>query len=129
MGDHAFEVGVLDGVVLYVHGQALLFRVHRRALGHRPALQHAVHLEPEVVMKPPRGVLLDHEALAGALPAAAEGLGRAVRVPFPPVGLELRCAFVDHNPSPLPATITTTGVRPRPEPWSIAPAVLPCQVS
>ena len=80
-------------------------------------------------MKPPRGMLLDDEALAGGEPAASEGLRRAVRVSFFPVGLELRRPFFDHNPSPLPATVTTTGVRLRPEPWSIAPAVLPCQVS
>jgi hypothetical protein len=80
-------------------------------------------------VKPPRGMLLDHEALTRGLPAAAEGLGRAVRVPFLPVRLELRRAFFYHNPSPLPFTVTTTGVRPHPEPWSIAPAVLPCQVA
>jgi hypothetical protein len=129
VGDHAFEVRVLDGVILHVHGQPLFLRVHRRALGHRPALQDAVHLEPEVVVKTPRGMLLDDEALAGGEPAASEGLRRAVRVSFFPVGLELRRPFFDHNPSPLPATVTTTGVRLRPEPWSIAPAVLPCQVS
>ncbi|MNY53752.1 hypothetical protein D3C86_1895370 [compost metagenome] len=32
-----------------------------RPLGHRPAEQHAIEFEPEIVVQPPRPMLLDHE--------------------------------------------------------------------
>ncbi len=62
--DHALEVHVVDGVVLDVHGEPLVGRIRRRPLRHRPGLQHALELEPEVVVSPARGVLLHDEPLA-----------------------------------------------------------------
>jgi hypothetical protein len=57
--DHAFELPVLDRVILDVHGQPFCCRVERRPLGHRPREQHAVVLETEVVMKMTGEVFLD----------------------------------------------------------------------
>src|SRR5262249_49813154 len=79
-GDHALEARVLERVVLHLDRHATLRGVEARPLGHGPALQHAIELEPEVVVHAPRGVLLHHEREAGcALLAhrAACGFGRA----------------------------------------------------
>src|SRR5262249_56193788 len=51
--DHALEVGVLDGVVLDLHGEALLGGVGRGALRHRPGLEHTSPLEPQASVHPP----------------------------------------------------------------------------
>ena len=56
------KVAVVEGVVLDVHGETLLRGSRLGPLGHGPALQHAVHLEPEVVVQASSGVSLDHEA-------------------------------------------------------------------
>ena len=88
--DHAFEVAVLDGMVLDVHREALVVRVEARAFRHGPAQEHPAELEPEVVVQVARGVLLDDEAqclrLAGVHPAL--GLGRGLEVALAMVGLE-----------------------------------------
>src|SRR5215813_14229799 len=46
-------------MVLGLHREALVRRVEARALRHGPALQHALELEPEVVVQPRGGVALD----------------------------------------------------------------------
>src|SRR6185312_14231022 len=56
--DHALEARVGERMVLHVHRHAPHVRIEARALGHRPALERAVELEAEVVMQPPRRVLL-----------------------------------------------------------------------
>ena len=84
-GDDAFEVEVLDRVVLDVDGHPPDGRVERRALGDRPRHQDAVDFEPEVVVQARRPVALDDEATGprGAravafigVPGVAGGLGR-----------------------------------------------------
>ncbi len=67
LGDHAGEGGVLHRVVLGVHGQVALTDLERQALGQRPAGQHAVHLQPQVVVQAPRVVSLHHEHRPPAL--------------------------------------------------------------
>ena len=62
--DRAFEVAIVERVVLDLHRQTANLRVQRRALGHRPGLEHPVELQAEVVVQPRRLVLLDHEAQA-----------------------------------------------------------------
>ena len=53
-------------MVLGLGGVALVGRVERGPLGHRPALQHAVDFEAEIVVVGTRRVLVDDEAaLAG----------------------------------------------------------------
>ncbi len=91
LGDDAFEVAVVDGVVLDLDGEPLVGGVERRPLGHRPALEHAVVLEAEVVVEAPRGVLLDDEAprrrrlLARLLTGTAARLRRLLEVALPVV--------------------------------------------
>src|SRR5262249_25489251 len=86
--DHSLEVGGLDGVVLDVDGQPLGLRPDGRTFGDGPALEDAVHLEAQVVVKPPGGMLLDDEEAPRPRPAAPEGLGGPIRIALAPVGLE-----------------------------------------
>ena len=81
LGDLALETAVVERMVLDLHRHALLRRVEARPLGHGPREQHAVPLQPEVVVQPRRPVLLDHEGESRrAAPRracrAARGLGR-----------------------------------------------------
>src|SRR5207248_3336785 len=70
--DHSLEVEVLDGVVLDVNGGPPDRRIERGAPGHGPAHQHAIDLEPQVVVQPPGPVPLHHEpAWSGVFAAPA----------------------------------------------------------
>src|SRR5581483_9110010 len=57
--DHAFELAVLERMVLGLHGEPFVARIEARAFRYRPALQNAFQLEPEVVMQPRRRVPLN----------------------------------------------------------------------
>src|SRR3546814_1904029 len=54
LGDHAFEVGIGHRMVLGAHRETLVGGVGARPLGHRPAFEHAVDFEADVVMEPRR---------------------------------------------------------------------------
>jgi hypothetical protein len=60
--DHAFEVDVLDRVILDVERRAADVRIQRRALRDCPTNQDVVDLQPEVKVQAPCPVPLDHEA-------------------------------------------------------------------
>ena len=62
--DRALELTVLEGMILHVHRKALLARDQARTARHRPALQHAVQLQPEIVVQAPGSVFLDDVAVA-----------------------------------------------------------------
>ena len=86
--DLALEVGIVERMVLDVHRQPLVAGHQARAAGDGPARQRVADLEAEVVVQPPRRVLLHHEGVAVA---AAVGPGRLVggaEVALGPVGLE-----------------------------------------
>src|SRR5690606_8145429 len=74
--DVALEVGVTDGMVLDLDGQALLARTQRGPLGDRPALETAVHLQAEVVVARSRVVQLDDEDRAPAALARGRDVAR-----------------------------------------------------
>src|SRR5439155_1307095 len=80
---------VLEGMVLDVHGEPLFVRAHRRPLGHGPALQHAVDLQAQIVVEPPRRVLVDDEPAATGLARAAERFRRQRGIPLSPIFLEI----------------------------------------
>ena len=63
-GDDAFEVEVVERVVLDVHRHALRVGIERRSLRHRPAQQHPAGLEPEVVVQARGPVALHDEPMA-----------------------------------------------------------------
>src|SRR4029450_229914 len=71
LADDPLEAAVLERVVFDVHREALLVGAHRGPLGHGPALQHAVDLEPQVVVELPRRVLVHDEASAAGRARAA----------------------------------------------------------
>src|SRR6185503_3485085 len=57
----ALECVVLDRMILDLHRQTLDRRIGTWPLGHRPALHHAVELQPQVEVQMTRRVLLDDE--------------------------------------------------------------------
>src|SRR5258707_15746518 len=75
--DVALEVEIGDRVVLGLHRQPLLAGHQAGAAGDRPALQHAVELEPQVVVETARRMLLDDEPRALAASALRLRLGGA----------------------------------------------------
>jgi len=70
--DGAFELVVFDRVVLDADSEPLLAGNQARASRHRPALHHPLELEPQIVVQPAGGVLLDDVliALGARLPPA-----------------------------------------------------------
>jgi hypothetical protein len=112
--DHAFERGVLERMVLGLDRHAAVARDEARTLRNRPALEHAVELEPEVVVQPASGVLLHHE-LEGARALAAcatPRLGRAAEVPLPLILLERhRNAAVRRLGGPLARNLAAGSTR------------------
>ena len=61
-GNGAFEIAVIERMVFDFHREPLVVRIERGPAGDRPGLEHAVEFEPEIVVQPGRGMLLDHEA-------------------------------------------------------------------
>ena len=66
-GDNAFKIEVRYGMILNLHGQTLVAGIEGWAFGHGPRLEHAIHLEAEVVVQASSTMLLYHEAVAGLL--------------------------------------------------------------
>ncbi len=95
--NHAFEIAVLDRVIFDVHREPLVVGIEARSFRHRPTEQHAVELEPEVVVKAPRRVLLDDEfeRRFRALPDLPFRLGGDAEIPL------LAIAFEAHSVSKL----------------------------
>ncbi|MNC29840.1 hypothetical protein D3C75_781070 [compost metagenome] len=81
-GDATFKGSVIQRMVFDMHRQALDLGVQRRSLGHRPAFERTVELQPEVVMQPGCIVLLDAEEqrMCLALSTAFNRFGKAGRL-------------------------------------------------
>jgi hypothetical protein len=75
-------------MVLGHHREALVGRIEAGSLGHGPALEHALHLETEVVVEARGGVLLDAERPSLALSLLALRLRRDREVTLPVVFAE-----------------------------------------
>ena len=90
--DHAFEGGVVVGVVLGHDGEALVHRVERGAAWDGPGLEHAVALQPEIVVQLARRVLLHHEQEQSlARRGRGRGLGGRVEGALLRVLVQQRC--------------------------------------
>ena len=87
--DIAFEVAVIERMVLGLHRKPLFARHEARAPRDRPALQHAVEFEPEIVVQTRRCVLLHDERKPAALGFAAARLRRDAEVALLVIGLEI----------------------------------------
>src|SRR4029077_6910990 len=83
-----FESVVFDGVILGVHGKALLSGNETWALGHGPALHHAVELEPEIIMQASCRMLLDDEPVSLATRRVSARLRRHLEFPLPAIDLK-----------------------------------------
>jgi hypothetical protein len=59
--NRAFEVAVVEGMVLDFDCKSLVLRREGRAARDRPGLEHAIELQAQVVVQPPRRMLLNHE--------------------------------------------------------------------
>src|ERR1700760_1362808 len=58
----AFEIAIVERMVLDFDREPLVMRVKRWSSRDGPGLEDAVELEAEIVVQPRRGVFLDHEA-------------------------------------------------------------------
>src|SRR5436305_8345479 len=61
LGNGSFEVEVPDGMVFGRHGEATLLQSIRHTFGNGPRFQHAIHLQPEIIMKMTGRMLLDYK--------------------------------------------------------------------
>ena len=77
--DHALEVGVVERVVLDVDREVPRRGIEGQALRHRPAHEHAVDLEPEVVVQTAGAMPLHHEAGPSVAVGAPSPAGSGVR--------------------------------------------------
>ena len=50
LGDRALEVAIIQRMVFDFHGQALVMRIERRALGHGPGFEYPVEFEAEIIV-------------------------------------------------------------------------------
>ncbi len=82
--NRAFEIAVVERMVLDLDRQPLVVRIERGPPGHGPGLEDAVEFEPQIVMQARRIVLLDHEpALLRRLDRRlAAGLGGLLEIAF-----------------------------------------------
>src|SRR5262245_23556068 len=88
-GDDALEIAVFERMVFDVDGEALLAGDEARSFRHRPALEHAVELEAEVVVQAAGGMLLDDIGVAGLALALLSGRLRRFReVTLRAIGVE-----------------------------------------
>ena len=87
----AFEIAVLDRVILHVRREMLHRRIERRALRHRPRFQHAVDLQPEIIVQPGGIVPLHAEVVAGTLLASRRRLRSVAEAAY------LRVLFKRHK--------------------------------
>src|SRR3954447_526092 len=78
--DHALPLEVLERMVLGSHREPLVAGIEGGPLRDRPGGEHAVDLEPQVVVLRGGGVLLDREARMAALRLALPLLLRAARL-------------------------------------------------
>ena len=94
LGNRAFEIAIVEWVILDLDGQALVVRIERGSARYRPGLEHAIEFEPEIVMQPRRIVALDDEAQPLPLRDSrfAGRLGGQAEVAFCAIGSET--AFV-----------------------------------
>jgi hypothetical protein len=60
--DRAFEIPVVERMVLDLHRQSLVAGIAGRTFGDSPGFEYPVELEPQVIVQTGRSVLLDDEA-------------------------------------------------------------------
>src|SRR5699024_6783264 len=90
--DGAFEIAIVERVVLDMNGKAFFGWHEAGAARDRPAFQYAIHLKAQIVMQPARIVFLHHEAfLRAGLAAGSLRLTGAREIALLAIGLERHC--------------------------------------
>src|ERR1700677_4949833 len=56
-----FKASIFDWMIFHLYCQSLVSRKITRSLGNRPAFQHAMPAQPEVIMQPTRRMLLHNK--------------------------------------------------------------------
>ena len=99
--DGAFEIAVVQRVILDLDREPLVVRIERGSSRHRPGFEDAVELQPQIVMQPGRVMLLDHEPpLSGRRDLdVAGGLRRLAEIALLPV----RAEFLQRHGKPRPS--------------------------
>ena len=119
LGDRAFEVTIVERMVLDLDGQPLDRRIERRAFGHRPRLERAIELEAKIVVESRRVVTLNDET---KLPGFRNGglarrLFRQAEVALGAIGSETILAHEPPISRTLPGperrTPSVVAIRPR----------------
>src|SRR6266481_1031643 len=86
--DGSLECVVFDRMIFHVDRKALFVRNKARAAGDRPALHHAVELEPQIIVQAPGGVFLDDEVISLGSVRAPPRLRGHVELALPAVYLK-----------------------------------------
>src|SRR5207247_5808687 len=89
--DDAFEIEIRDGMILHLHGQALIGGIERRPFGHRPGLQNTIHFQAEVIVETSSAVLLNNESVTWLLFYGRRRLWSLLKVTLTFVFLERHC--------------------------------------
>src|SRR3974390_3206959 len=74
--DRSLEGVVVDRVIFDADGKPPFGRIEARGGGPRPALHHAIEFQPQIVMEPPRRVLLNDITVPRAPSLMTARLGR-----------------------------------------------------
>ena len=115
-GDGAFEIAVIERMILDMDREALLAFDEARPLRHRPAFEDAVELKAEIVVQAGGVVLLDDEGRPPMPGGLACRLGGFREVALGAIGCEL-CHDVESNPRPASGSSLKrlgAGLPPRP---------------
>src|SRR5438132_10141383 len=83
--DHALERFVFNRMVLHFNRQMFFAPLPWQTFRERPGFEHAFHLQPKIVVQPPRVVFLNDEAARATdllRPWLAFRLSRARKIPF-----------------------------------------------
>jgi hypothetical protein len=61
-GNVSFEIYVTHRMIIYLNGQSSNTGLRRRAFGHGPTLQYALHFQPEIIVQATGMVFLDDKS-------------------------------------------------------------------
>ena len=100
----AFEIAIVERMVLDLDGQPLIGWIERRAAGHRPGLEHSLPFQAQIVVQAPSVVLLHDEAQprGGSHAPIARRFGGLCEIPLASVCLE---RGLGHAHAPCRATM------------------------
>ena len=95
--NRAFEVSVVERMILHLDRQSLVLGIDRGSASDRPGLEHAAQLESEVPVQPPGGVFLNDvtQACRTRYTAPTAGFRSLRKIPLRSVGCELSSGHGD----------------------------------